>query len=293
MGNCLTNCCYGCIYFAQQIHDNYIRDNRPVQIILGIIGGMLLMVILLAIFGAFRHHCAECEEPECFYNLYTERWPQTLCKELELLPTPINCIATLPKDLIIHGIQPQLASKQAHLLHCHDNPDHFDPALLAGIRTKLDTAWPAVETRPNVTQATENENLWRIQWNQHGSCTDLKLVDYFTKALELNTNYQFTKWLSDAGVKPSNTAIYTKDKFTSVLDSKVGKDQYLLRCVNVVVGQDANNQTIKQDWLLDISVCVQYSNVVKQTKCAMGVVTEPERLCPDKFYFVEDYKTHT
>jgi len=173
--------------------------------------------------------------------------------------------------------------KKAYLRHCGDNPNSWDPKDVETIKDKLATAWPSIIN--NVT----NELLWNMQWIQHGTCTDFKVLDYFQKSLDLDAEYPFSKWLTDAQLTPSDTTEYTVDAFKKALDPKLGADNYVLKCAKVK-GKSGSDQY----WLLDVSVCVEYGETLKKTKCELTKVPEDDvrKVCHDKFYYVDDYTKH-
>ena len=283
---CVQSCCYGTLYFTQEFYQSYIRGHKNVQLFLAIVGGMIFMVILLAIFGAFRHHC-EDPEIETYYSLMTLSWPQTLCKKT----TAKQCEPTIPLNFTLHGLWPVLRGRKTQLINCLKDGNEYIFSLdkLESIQPQLQQEWP------NIFLNSSNSNFWQHEWTKHGLCTDMTVQDYFEKSLKLKQKYPIYKWLNDGKIKPNNSKAYTEKEFQDVLNKHdLSPDYYVMTCVEV--SNDYN--VIKQRWLDEIRLCAQFhdpmndnGNLVKCDKDSMYAF-DNKSFCnnTEGFYFVEYYK---
>ena len=264
----------GCFDFCAEFHENYIRHNRPVQLALAVVFGILFITIILAIGGAFKSSpCPSCTS--CMYYQFTQNSLQTTCK-LEA-KDKATCIDKLPSSLTIHGVWPQLTQKKPYLSNCEDNKDKFDfNVLSAKAKTEIKDRWPtAFKTNASGSVVTDNE-FWTHEFNKHGTCSLLKAKDYFEKALDLDAKYPVATWLAASYIKPNNSRPYTVDEFKSALTKHIHQSQYTLSCVQIE----------EKSWLKEVSLCVSFADMSTLISCP---VIEENR-CKAPFYYMATYK---
>ncbi len=228
------DCVYSCLYCGDQFLERYVRGRKAVQIVLGVIGGALLMVILLAIFGAFRK--PTCAGPPAEYAVLAKAWPQNTCALGKKFSTgSLNKCKPkdhLPATFTLQGVWLRLLDRQSTLMRCGSRADLFDPTkLTADLRGKLEKQWPSL-----FTGHTENQ-YWAFEWNLAGSCTrgDVKPEDYFSRSVAIDSSSSvgdLLKWLADKGIKPSNeAAVKLADVRAAIKEgSKLGDKQFAVHC---------------------------------------------------------------
>lgn len=287
-------CVNSCLYMCQNFYDSFIRNNKPVQIVLGVFGGMLLMVILLAIFGAFRSHCDDCDPTTtCYYNVLSQSWPQTKCKMNLVNKSNKVCIEPLASSFTIHGLWPQLKDKNAILANCLDNNNPFDEEKLKDIKEDMKKQWPSVLIAKAGEEDKANKDFWTHEWDKHGKCSYQKEVeDYFKKTLEIQKGMNITQWLLDDQITPKNDAKYKLTKFKDAIKKKIGENQYKLRCSTL--NKNGEDKNIDPIYLLDeILICVSYKNPNSILDCSEEVPGTGNGIvdCPSEFYYLADYKS--
>lgn len=93
--------------------------------------------------------------------------------------------------LLIHGLWPE-RSHGPWPRHCRAVEWHkaaFQPSL----RKRLELRWPS-----NKSKKASNEEFWKHEWIEHGSCTGLNELEYFHKTLQLfdEANERDRGWLN-------------------------------------------------------------------------------------------------
>ncbi|CAI5759695.1 unnamed protein product [Candida verbasci] len=84
-----------------------------------------------------------------------------------------------------------------------------------------------------------DQSLWAHEWNKHGTCintinpscyssyeTNEDVYDYYKILYQLFENLPTYQWLTEAGIKPSNSVTYTKSQIQNALSSKFGQQVY-------------------------------------------------------------------
>ena len=228
------DCVYSCLYCGDQFLERYVRGRKAVQIVLGVIGGALLMVILLAIFGAFRKPA--CAGPPAEYAVLAKAWPPNTCALGKKFSTgSLNKCKPkdkLPATFTLQGVWLRLLDRQSTLMRCGSRADLFDPTkLTADLRGKLEKQWPSL-----FTGHTENQ-YWAFEWNLAGSCTraEVKPEDYFSRSVAIDSSSSvgdLLKWLADKGIKPSNeAAVKLADVRAAIKEGgKLGDKQFAVHC---------------------------------------------------------------
>lgn len=75
----------------------------------------------------------------------------------------------------LHGLWPQWAED------C--SGPAFDVNALSSIRNEMNTNWPSCEGSGG------NVAFWQHEWEKHGTCSRLAILQYFTTALNLHQQY--------------------------------------------------------------------------------------------------------
>ena len=110
----------------------------------------LLLLFVLALSYAPNNSvrsqtCTECDT--CFYHVFTKSWVHTTCKLEDKSQNESNTKecrqhADLPTNITIHGLWPQITSKDTVLGYCKNNPEKFDESKLTSIKPQLAAMWP-------------------------------------------------------------------------------------------------------------------------------------------------------
>nr|POE48895.1 ribonuclease t2-like [Quercus suber] len=101
----------------------------------------------------------------------------------------------------------------------------------------MQTYWPDYQGN--------DESFWEHEWGKHGTCISTlnpncytnyqpteEVPDFFNKVVSLFKTLPSYKWLSDAGITPSNTATYTLSQIQNALSKNRGGHQVYLGCAN-------------------------------------------------------------
>ncbi|KAL4385894.1 hypothetical protein GQ457_09G025700 [Hibiscus cannabinus] len=163
-----------------------------------------------------------CLEDFTFYAL-TLQWPPSAC---DPVPPGQHCIDHIPERFTIHGLWPQ--RKDASPLHrgdaeCNDN--HFSTKNIENILKKKSFYTNLKEDWPNLYgqgQGAGDSELWSIEWNQHGICSDLQNepLRYFKCALDLFNDRRFRNLRQDVGIEVGKS--YTLEEIQQKLKGKYG-----------------------------------------------------------------------
>jgi len=121
-------------------------------------GGLLMLGCLLVIVQSSGHVLVGCNPGSEAFKLVLQK-----CKGSTLYT--------------IHGLWPQWDGGQ----HC--NAEAFNANALLSIRNELDMFWPSCPG-----YSWDNTRFWKHEWDKHGSCSDLRLLDYFEHALVLRAS---------------------------------------------------------------------------------------------------------
>lgn len=84
----------------------------------------------------------------------------------------------------------------------------------------------------------DDESFWEHEWNKHGTCISTleptcyeggykptqEVVDYFARTVDLFMGLPTYKWLSDAGIEPSDSATYDLEDVQRALEDKHGAE---------------------------------------------------------------------
>lgn len=98
-----------------------------------------------------------------------------------------------------------------------------------------------------------DDSLWLHEFNKHGTCintirpkcysnykSDENIYDYFRIAVDLYEKLPTYKFLTDAGITPSNSKTYTKSQIAKALSDNFSGKQVYFKC--------DNNQALQEVW---------------------------------------------
>ncbi|XP_053612492.1 ribonuclease T2 [Plodia interpunctella] len=137
--------------------------------------------------------------------IFTQFWPQTVCKEWKEHDSSHTCAMPAKKDSwTIHGIWPtKLGTKTPAFCN---RTWLFDPEEIRPIENEMLAMWPNIEVESHYT-------LWSHEWSKHGTCAAvLEPLDsqfkYFQQGLMWLKKYYIYDILKDAGITPSDSKQY-------------------------------------------------------------------------------------
>lgn len=282
------DCFYACLYCCDQFLERYIRGRKTVQIVLGVIGGSLLMLILLAIFGAFRS--APCPPPPPTYAVLSKSWPPNRCmlgaKFAGVLSKHCKANEQLPKQWTIQGLWIRLQDRQTTLAYCHSRADQFDPKQLSGeLRGKLDSQWPSLY------EGQTNEDHWRHEWNAQGSCSSNSQtpLDYFAQTVALNEGKKFdlSALLAAKSIKASNTAPVKLADVQEAIKAEHGEAQFAVHCEKTSTKTtDSKEHLLLKDVVFCVANDVHLTNGLRD--CTADLLKVEKTTCSEDFYLLED-----
>lgn len=249
------------------------------------------MVILLAIFGAFRS--APCAPPPPTYAILSKSWPQNTCTLGAKFTAAVSkhCKATdqLTGNFTIQGLWVRLQDRQTTLSHCHSRADEFDASKLTGeLRGKLDLQWPSLYENQT------NEDHWKHEWKAQGSCTssDLTPVNYFERTVALNEGKQFDLFtlLTAKNIKASNTVPVKLADVREAIKEENRENQFVVHCEKTSTGtSDSKEHILLKDVVFCVANDVQLTNGLRD--CTADLVKVEKETCDldEGFYLLEDH----
>ncbi|KAJ2950179.1 hypothetical protein O0L34_g11537 [Tuta absoluta] len=138
--------------------------------------------------------------------IFTQQWPQTLCKEWKQKDSTHTCtFPSNPDSWTIHGVWPT----KLHTIgpaFCNRSW-HFDPEAVRPIEAPLKELWTNIENEPNPY------GFWTHEWSKHGTCAAVleplnSEFKYFSNGLNWMKKYSMTNILSSNNIIPSNDKEY-------------------------------------------------------------------------------------
>ena len=190
--------------------------------------------------------------------LFVQQWPPAFRKEN---PRQFNENAKQNlEEWTIHGLWPDTTNR------CRSE-QKFDIVILADLLSVLSQRWPSF------SKQRSSEQFWRYQWGKHGTCSDMTVSEYFSKALELSIKYPITTWLSEGSVIPTVQQQYSIADFTKALGGYLKPSQYFLKCKDVREGAD------RKHLLREVNICFAKDG---------SALSECKRKsnCKEKFYYL-------
>lgn len=143
-----------------------------------------MAVLLMQALSENRCFLVDAEEEfEFDFYKFVMQWPGTVCKN--------QC----PNRWTIHGLWPARNIDQMP----NNCPGAYNATVIEELKntTKLRDEWPNVDKSKGKT----DEDVWKYEWTEHGSCSGLGLRNYFVKTLELAEKFNITRMLDDEGIK--------------------------------------------------------------------------------------------
>ncbi|XP_013196677.2 ribonuclease T2 [Amyelois transitella] len=147
--------------------------------------------------------------------IFTQFWPQTVCKEWKEHNPSHTCAMPAKKDSwTIHGVWPtKLGTKTPAFCN---RTWLFDPEEVRPIEKDLLAMWPNIEVESAYT-------LWAHEWNKHGTCAAVleplnSQLKYFQQGLTWLQKYFIYDILKEANIVPSDNKEYRiEDIYQAVL----------------------------------------------------------------------------
>ncbi|EEF49431.1 extracellular ribonuclease LE [Ricinus communis] len=118
------------------------------------------------------------------------QWPPATCSG----HPPAQCKQRI-SNFTLHGLWP---AKNVGPSPTYCNSVPFDNGKLTkAVINDLSTCWPDL-------LRGDNTNFWSREWQKHGTCSGLKLADYFKNSINLVKGINILKTLDNAGIRPDN-----------------------------------------------------------------------------------------
>jgi len=196
--------------------------------------------LFVATYGSFAHAMQQERSTSFDYYLIVLQWnPQ------------------LSSSFTIHGLWP-------------GNRDRSYPQFCSSHAFSVNEISNLVPTLNGVWLSTTGDNIafWQHEWEKHGTCSNLDMQSYFSRSINLQTQYNIGNILINSGVVPGRSSRYTKPTVTQAIKSSLGKVP-VIRCVNSA--------------LAEVGLCVD--------KSTFGLINCPSTLgtyfaCPTQFTYV-------
>jgi len=210
----------------------------------------ILLPLCVVLFTVYDLSSGCSTNYEFDYILLALQWPESFCETTK-------CIAH--RDVwSIHGAWPQNTSGSWPQDCCFEKD--FDVSKISSIRTELSQKWGSLKA------SGTSDEFWEHEWTKHGTCA-MKApllkgeLNYFKNALEAFNALSVDKWLSDAGITPSDSKAYPLTAFLSALDKGLGHKAHA-ECLT----KKHNNSPI----MAQINVCLN-RETLKPFDCPNGM----------------------
>ncbi|KAL6573539.1 hypothetical protein OROHE_001998 [Orobanche hederae] len=106
--------------------------------------------------------------------LLVVQWPPAVCNGISNIKSKCE-IKPVPTEFKIHGLWPQPDGLPTNEIS--------DPNQLTHIATELNKNWPNLKSKQQ--QISINLKFWWHEWTKHGKYSEMGVLDYFKKTLEL------------------------------------------------------------------------------------------------------------
>lgn len=233
------------------------------------------------------------DELEWDLLIYTQEWPETVCKEW-VHHNPAHSCRMPKKDdsWAIHGIWPtKLGTRGPGFCN---RTWLFDPEEIRPIETDLINVWT------NIEAGTGLYSFWAHEWNKHGTCAAVleplnSQYKYFSKGLSLFSNYGMSPILAESGIVPDDDKEYKLIDIYNAVKTKL-KVNPSIQCRVLEGRQFLVEIRICFDKQLNLTDCdgIEYTREVASvpiiTNCAATNIIYPHNKLPPKRIYVQLYK---
>lgn len=220
--------------------------------------------VLLVLFSEGFLLCAG-QDPQHDYFKLVLQWPNSYC-----LTSRQPCRKQVPQYFTIDGLWPELFTGKEP--QSCSSPQVLTNAIIVNLKYDLLKYWPDLSTY----NFEDSRQLWKDQWDLHGSCaSDILLPeDYFPTALNLRRSHNMYDILTISDIRADGRSYPAEDILHAI--SKVTKFM-----VNIVCKKDRMGNV----YLLQIHLCID-SNATEFIDCQDQAMNcdEDTIIFPDQKY---------
>lgn len=163
------------------------------------------LLIPLIFFGALVWNRSIDGQEQFDYFTLVFQWPRTFYKSHNLPNVPRNIWT-------IHGFWPSNDNGN-HPRSCQNTAFNY-LMINQNVRNRMENMWP------NLKKGT-NQQFWTTQWQNHGTCSNMSIGNYFRKAIELSDQYNIMEILLNRNITPS--MVYDIREIEAAMRNRTGK----------------------------------------------------------------------
>ncbi|XP_053211264.1 uncharacterized protein LOC128394915 [Panonychus citri] len=138
-----------------------------------------------------------CQKDKAFdIALLSVQWAPGICANSDR-----KCVK-YGNEFTIHGMWPNYADNSYPQFCCYQQ--YLNKGVLDPIRSKMDAHWRSLYDQ-------DSWSFWIHEWKKHGTCAKFSALvgqfNYFNRTLDLFEELKLSSWLSESGIKPSESGV--------------------------------------------------------------------------------------